>query len=84
MKKDTLDRYGLEVGDCVTRMKVGAHGDNFKCHEFSFGRIRAFQLENKKSRPKAADKFGVDEWVEVVVLPFDDKMAPKKEQPWIQ
>jgi len=84
MKAQYMDRHGLEIGDYVARMAVGAHGDNFKCHEFSFGRIRAFQMENAESRPDAAPKFGLDEWVEVLVMPYDDEMAPACERPWIQ
>lgn len=84
MKTEGFDRHGLKIGDYVARMAIGAHGDNFKCHEFTFGRIRAFQAETTATRPDAAPKFGLDEWEEVLVMPFDEEMAPEKERPWIQ
>ncbi len=73
----------LKIGDLVTRPKEGAWGDNFKCHEFSFGKVAGFQMETKETRPDAARKFGVDEWQEVMIQPHDPEMAPIKERPWI-
>jgi len=84
MEKDVLNKCGLKIGDRVARIAVGAFGDNFKCHEYSFGRIRAFQIETEESRPDAAPKFKLKKWVEILVMPHDDKMAPEKERPWIQ
>tara|TARA_R110000824_G_scaffold12226_7_gene53635 strand:- start:53963 stop:54346 length:384 start_codon:yes stop_codon:yes gene_type:complete len=74
----------LEVGDLVTRTDNGALGDCFKCHEYSFGHVAGFVEENSETRPDAAKKFNMDSWEEIVVLPFDQKMAPLADAPFIQ
>ncbi len=60
---------GWQRGDCVLRKPFTRHREVFLCHPFSFGQVIEEQIRNGR---------------EVVILPFDAKMAPVKENGWIQ
>ena len=74
----------LKTGDFVFRKNKSEGGDYFKCHPFSFGQIVNIVEENKFTRPDSPFAEQDEPWHELLVLPFDKRMAPAAEDGWIQ
>ena len=74
------------LGDFVRRKSHSPWKlDPFQCHPASFGRVIDIVVEDCQSRsdnPRLG-VYGTEKWVEVVIKPFDKRMAPY-EKPTIQ